>query len=563
MFQRPALYAFALALALTPGCKRSSEDRSKQAFRPEDCCVAAKLPTEATLAEPVPGGTLRVRINTEPAHLGYLIEPDWWLSRIVLHNVNESLVRPDPRDHPRYQMIPELAESWEESADHLRFTFQLREGVLWHDGQPFTSRDVKFTFDKLLDPAVRAGALRQGFADLEAVEAPDEKTIVLRWKRPYPWALRQLGGVPIYPAHAFAGLDGQGFNEAPFMRAPIGTGPYRFEGWERGVAITLSRHDGYWGRPGHVDRMVFRVVEEANLAHLLLLRGELDVDLALSPEQFLGAIHEERLLARYHRFAFFDANFSWIGWNLRREPFSDPKLRRALAMLFDRESVGRELLGGIALPANCVFFHQGPQCDEQTHQPAFAPAKAAAALETAGWRDTDGDGVRDKDGLPLRFAVLVPAGSTLNEQMMLAYQAELRGAGVAMEVERVEWAVLTERLRTHDFDACTLTWFGEIEEDPSQLWHSSQSAEGSNLVGYASPRADALVESIRAEAAPENRALLFRQLNATIVEDAPYLLLFHMPRRGLVHRRLRGLYESPLESLQYRDLWIDPAYADR
>ncbi|MGI5861729.1 MAG: ABC transporter substrate-binding protein [Myxococcales bacterium] len=563
MCRRPALYALALALALTQGCKRSPETQSKPAFEPESCCVAAKLPTEAAKSEPVRGGTLRVRINTEPAHLGYLIEPDWWLSRIVLHNVNESLVRPDPRDHPRYQMIPELAESWEESGDHLRFTFHLREGVRWHDGRPFTSRDVKFTFDKLLDPAVRAGALRQGFADLEAVEAPDEKTIVLRWKRAYPWALRQLGSVPIYPSHAFEGLEGQAFNEAPYMRAPIGTGPYRFESWERGSAITLARSDDYWGRPGHVDRMVFRVVEEENLAHLLLMRGEIDIDLALSPEQFLGAIREPKLLARYHRFAFFDANFSWIGWNLRREPFTDPKLRRALAMLFDRESVGRTLLGGIALPANCVFFHQGPQCDPETHQPAFDPAQAAAALEAAGWRDTDGDGVRDKSGRPLRFAVLVPAGSALSEQMMLAYQAGLRSAGVAMDVERVEWAVLTERLRERDFDACTLTWFGELEEDPTQLWHSSQAAEGSNLVGYASPRADELVEAIRAEADPEKRALLFRRLNAAIVEDAPYLLLFHMPRRGLVHRRLRGLYESPLESIQYRDLWIDPAYADR
>ncbi len=519
-----------------------------------------KLPEGLEAGTPVPGGTITIRMNLEPGHLMYLIEPDWWLSRIVNHNLNESLVRPDPRDHPRYQIVPELAESWEESADHLTHTFRLRKGVTWHDGKPFTSADVKFTYERILDPAVRAASLRHSFQDLESVTAPDPHTVVFKWKKPYVFAMRQFGDIPIYPAHAFAGHEGAKFNEAPFKRAPIGTGPYKFESWVEKSAITLARNDAYWGKKGHVDKLVYRPVPEPNVGQQLLLRGEVDSDMVLTSEQYVEAEKEPLLVDAYHRLKIWESNFAWIGFNMKRPFFEDVRVRKALIKLFDREKMRQTLQRGVPANANCVFYHLGPNCDPATKQVEFDPAGAVADLAAAGWKDTDGDGLLDKGGKPFRFTALYPAGNPVNEQHMLAWKDQLKRAGIELELNKIEWAVFTGKLRSHEFDVCMLAWVGAVENDPTQIWHSSQTEDGSNYVHYASPKADALIEQIRGEFDETKRQALFRALNAQIVEDAPYLLLYHMPKRTLLHRRLRGVYESPIESPQYREMWVDPAW---
>lgn len=515
-----------------------------------------RLPAGLSEGAPIDGGTLTIRTNVEPAHLMYLIEPDGWLSRIVNHNLNESLVRADPRDHPNYRIIPELAEGWDESADRLTSTFQLRKGVRWHDGRPFTAADVKFTFDRLLDPVVRASSLRSGFEALEKVEVVGEHAVKFTWRRPYVFSLRRLADVPILPAHAFVGFEGARFNDAPYKRAPIGTGPYRFESWVEKTAITLARNDDYWGKKGHVAKVVYRPVEEANVAQQLLLRGEIDLDVNLTSEQYVEAEKEPKLVAQYHRVKTWDSNFGWVGFNLQRALFQDVRVRRALAMLLDREKVRATLLRGVPAAANCVFYHLGPACDPATKQVDFDPAAAAKLLDEAGWRDTDGDGLLDKGGAKASFTVTFPAGISVNEQLLLVWKEQLRKAGVELQLSKIEWSVYTGKLRSHEFDACLLAWMGSIEDDPRQVWHSSQSADGSNYVGYQSPEADALIEQIRAEFDEGKRQALYRRLNARIVEDQPYVLLFHQPKRTLVSRRLRGVYESPIESYQVRDVWI-------
>jgi peptide/nickel transport system substrate-binding protein len=257
----------------------------------------------------------------------------------------------------------------------------------------------------------------------------------------------------------------------------------------------------------------------------------------------------------------FGSGFSWIGWNLRRPRFSDVRLRRALAMLIDRDGLAERLFHGVPVPANCVFYHLGPDCDPAVRAPGFDPAGARRLLAAAGYADPDGDGVLDRDGAPLRFSLLFPAGQPANEQLLLVFQDEARRAGIDLRLEKLEWAAFLSRLRAHDFEACFLSFSSDVEDDPFQLWHSTQGKDGSNLVGYASPEADDLLARIRGEFDPERRAALFRALNARIVADQPMALLFHLPRRALVHRRLRGLYDAPIESFQYRDAWIAPAGA--
>ncbi len=569
---RRLLAVLALAAFVASGCLVRGKSQEEKEAEAQQAAAGAdhfpgldeywregKLPPGLEEGTPVRGGTLTVRLNGQPPSLNYLLDSDYWLSRITLHNLHETLVRPDPRDHPDYEMIPELAERWEVSEDNLTFTFHLRDGVKWHDGKPFTARDVRFTFDRMMDPSVRAMHLRQAFEDLERVETPDERTVIFRYEKPYVWALRKLGEIPILPAHAFEGVEGAAFNSHPYQRAPIGTGPFRFESWEDHKAITFARNDDYWGRKAWVDKVVYRVLPEPNVAQQLLMRGELDIDTTLTSESYVQLAAEPKVVDTFHRVKFFESMFAWIGWNHQRPIFQDARVRRALAMLFDREKLRISLFEGIPENANCVFYHLGPGCDPADRQPAFDPDGAAKLLREAGWQDTDGDGVLDRDGVPFRFTLTIPSGSPTNEAMVLVFKQELYRAGIEMELQKIEWSVFSNRLRNHEFDACMLAWIGDVESDPYQVWHSSQAAGGSNYISYANDELDELALRIRGEFDYEKRQALFRRFNQIVVEEAPMLLIYHLPRRTMIHRRLRGVYLSPMEFFQVRDMWIQPA----
>lgn len=570
--------AVALFLAAaSAGCTRGKTEEEKAAARAEAAKKALQVPEgldsywrEGVLppgleeGTPARGGTLVVRINTEPPSLSGLIDTDGWIRRITAHNVYESLVRPDPRDHPNYRIVPELATSWEASGDRLTWTFRLRKGVRWHDGTPFTARDVKFTYDRIQDPLVRSAHFRQAFQDLERVEAVDDHTVVFHWRKPYVWALQQVGNIPIFPAHAFAGYEGARFNNAPIMRAPIGTGPFRFVSWEDHKAITFERFEDYWGQKAWVDRLVYRTISEPNVAFQLLMRGELDLDTDLLAEQYVNAAWDPNLVAKFHRVKFFESQFAWIGWNNQRPLFRDARVRRALAMLFERKKINLALYAGLYEEANCVFYHLGPHCDPVTRQPDYDPAAAASLLEEAGWRDSDGDGVLDRDGVRFQFTITIPSGNPVNEQMLLAYQQQLYRLGIEMNVQKVEWSIYAAKLRKHEFDACMLAWINSSPEgDPYQVWHSTQADGGSNYIAYQDPEVDSLIETIRGTFDDGERSALFRALNAKILEDQPLMPIFHQPRRTLLHRRVKGVYLSPIPYFQVRDMWIDPSWGKK
>lgn len=571
------ILAVALFFAfVSSGCTRGKTEEEKAAARTAAARKALHVPEgldaywrDGVLppgiedGTPVPGGTMVVRINTEPPSLSNLIDSDGWITRITAHNLYEALVRPDPRDHPTYHYIPELATSWEVSEDQRTLTFQLRRGVQWHDGKPFTSKDVKFTYDRILDPLVRAAHHRQALEDLDRVETPDDFTVIFHWKNPYVWALQKVGDVSIVPAHAFEGHEGAKFNNAPYMRAPIGTGPFKFVSWEDQKAITFERFEGYWGKKAHVDRVVYRTISEPNVALQLMMRGEIDLDMTLQSEQYVNAAWDPNLVENFHRLTYFESQFAWVGWNNQRPVFRDPKVRRALAMLFERDKINLALYANLNQPAHCVFYHLGPNCDPETRQPSFDPAAAATLLEEAGWRDSDGDGVLDREGVPFRFTITIPSGNPVNEQMLLVYQQQLYRLGIEMDIQKVEWSIYAAKLRNHEFDACMLAWISSTPEtDPYQVWHSSQAAGGSNYVAFQDPDVDALVEQIRGTFDEEERQALFRSLNARIIRDQPLMPIFHQPRRTLLHRRVKGVYLSPMQFFQVRDFWIDPSWGN-
>jgi len=508
---------------------------------------------------PRKGGTLTVRLYAEPPSLDRFTDSDYVIQQLVNGTVQETLARVDGTNAPEFPLEPLLAERWEIADEGRSVTFFLRRGVRWHDGSSFTGHDVVASLQKVLDPKVRSMHLRSYLEELASfdVDPADDHVVRTRWKRPYFMAFRFLAtSLPLLPKHA---LDASGdLLSSAVHRAPIGTGPFKFESWKTGDRLTFTRNDAYWGRPAHLDRLVFRVVAEEAVAFQLLQKGEFDLYLKLSPRQWtedmpaLPALRES-----YRRVRFFFPNYSWIGWNLRSPLFSDVRVRRALSLLLDRDGLLRHYLQGVDAPATCHFFRDSTSCDPSIVPTPHDPREARRLLDEAGWIDHDGDGVRENGGNRLEFTYLIPASSTFGLRLGAWMQQEYAKHGIAMEVKKVEWSVFVQELREHRFGACMLAWaYNDAVIDPFQIWHSSQAKGGSNYVSFADPEADALIEQARTTLDDTARNALFRKLSALLYDRQPYAWLFTRPHLDAVKTRVHGLRPS-LAWYRLADAWVE------
>jgi peptide/nickel transport system substrate-binding protein len=464
----------------------------------------------------------------------------------------------DPYDHPAYRHRPALAERWEIGADQRTYTFTLRRDVLWHDGEPFTARDVMATFQKVRDPTTKAVHVRASTQDIETLDALDDYTVRFRLKQPYFLAMDRLfAGIPIQPAHVLDKLTGSQYNDAAtntLNRHPIGTGPFRFESWVSNQRITLARNDAYWRRTAYLDKVIFRIVKEGTITLELAERQELDIVQRVLAEQWAN-MDESRFRSKYNRSLFYDPNYWWIGYNQNRSIFQDRRVRRAMTKLVDRPGIISALHHGLARPTTCHFYSESDACDPTLLPMPYDPVTAVKELEAAGYTDSDGDGVRERNGKPLKFALMISASSEDAARMGTLLKESLARAGIEMQLQRVEWSAFVRRLRERDFDACSLIWALSPRGDPTQIWHSSSINGGSNYVGFNNPLADKIIDEARVTLNDEKRNRLYREFGRILYEEQPYTWLLSRPQLTLLHRRLHGVRNSLL-GLQYKDMWV-------
>jgi len=497
---------------------------------------------------PVPGGEVVVHLETEPAHLNNLIQPEGWRYRVTLH-IHEPLVREDPGTGA---YVPGLAERWEVSNDKLTYTFHLRAGVRWHDGQPFSSRDAAFTFDKIFG---EAPALRGGFEPFGCRhEAPDERTFRLVCKKPYFMMLANLDGLPILPAHAMGDGD---LNKHPLKRRPLGTGPYKFDHWTPGSEIVLARNDDYWGKKAYLDRIVYLYVENPVTAVQLAAKGELDFVSRVREPQWVGMVKTDpKIRANFREIVDWPNQYSYLSFNCGGAMFSDARVRRAMAHLFDADRILKDLMYGMGKRIATVYHEKSPGFHDGLLPYPFDPDRAKQLFDETGWKDTDGDGVRDKDGKPFRFTFLMSVGSATLEKQITVYQEDLRKAGIRMDVTKIEFAQFLDRAGKHDFDMLGL---GNTEYsprmDPYFNYHSSQIEGGQNWSGYANPDMDALLDTMRVELDEQKRAEIDRRIQELAYEDLPYVPAFTQPVPAIVHKRFCGVKTS-VEWYQLNQWWI-------
>lgn len=518
--------------------------------------VIADLVGDKGEGEPVDGDWLVTRLPVEPPTLNILLDTaDAYANRICNLNVFESLIDLDNRT---LQAVPLVAERWDVSEDHLTYTFHLRKGVTFSDGTPLTAHDVKFSLDTIQDPKNETADLRNYFQDITSAEVPDDYTIVFHCSRPYFRHLLMIGGMPIFPKHIY----GQGnFNTHNNNRSPIGSGPYVFDSWETNNQIALRRNPNYWNkeRRPHLDRLVWRIITDDDSALEVFMRGDID-SIGMTPEQWHSRTESPEFKARANKFTTLSrpgyvGGYSYIAWNLRRPLFQDKRVRHALTMLLDRETILREVFYGLGIVVTGPEFSGSPEYDDSVKSIPFDPKGAQDLLAEAGWKDTDNDGILDKDGVTFEFGYIIPESSHEYGVLATVYQEQLKKAGIKMTVLPREWGSLIESLTKRAFDAITLQWAIPVDSEPYQVWHSSQSEKGSNYPGFTNAEADKLMEDIRLEFDRSKRIPMFHRFHQIVAEEQPYTFLFNIYTLGALDKRFRNVYVYA-QGTDPREWWV-------
>lgn len=490
------------------------------------------------------GGRLIRAISADTQNMNYLINNDSTAADFQ-QLANSSLAT---RNYARPELYqPLMAESWEISPDKKSYRIKLRRGILWHDftdpvnGKQYvrrivTAADFKFFVDVVKNPDVNCEPLRVYYQDLEAVEVINDYEFVVRWKNVFYGSMAATLGMSPLPRHLYQGddpvFDGKKFNDDHRRnRILIGCGPYRLLRWEKDMRVIFVRFDDYFGKvlgiEPPLDTIVYELIKHPNTRLQALLAGQLD-RLGLTPDQWEKRTASKEFEKDIKRYEYLSMTYSYIGYNLRNPLFADRKVRQALTMLIDREAILREVYYGLGRVINGPFFPESVFYNREIKPWPFDIERAKQQLAEAGWRDTDGDGILDRDGRKFSFTMMQIASHPIQSKMLPMIKETMAKAGIDMKIQVFEWSVFVQRIEQQSFEACALGWTMPLDPDPYQVWHSSQADKSgsSNHIGYKNPEIDRLIEELRVTFEPEKRVELCHRIGRILHEDQPYTFLF-------------------------------------
>ncbi len=508
----------------------------------------------ATRSEPeVPeaqryGGTLVVAGRGDPVSMNSLVSTDFESAQHQIHVLFVTLVGNDARYEPQ----PYFARSWEFDSDTSEVIFHLRHDLEWHDGTPVTSRDVAFTFERLKDPAV-AFPNPSYFDYWDAVDVIDPVTVRF-FLRPHANALYGWTRTAIMPEHILGDVPPEQLESHPFgVLAPVGNGPFRFVERVPGDRWVFEANPDFpaelGGRP-YLDRLVYRQIPDDFALTAALQTGEVDLLIEASPAMLDQVGGDTTIVST----SYSAPEYAFIAWNSRRPEFADPRVRRALTMAIDRETLVEAVLGGngTAAPGPVGPWHWAY---DSTWEPLpFDPEAAAALLDEAGWRDSDGDGTRDRAGEPFSFELLATPRREWAAVQTLT-QASLGQIGVEVEPVVREQGALIPLVIGADrrFDAVLIGWARDVPLNDVDLWACDQVGQPFQFTSYCNPALDAVLDSIPLTPDRGRLRSLIGRYHELIVEDQPYTFLYYVDRVDLARSRVYGT------RMDSRGDWVDVA----
>ena len=487
--------------------------------------------------QPVPGDTLVVGAIGDARTLIPILASDS-ASADICGLVFNGLVK----YAPDLTLTGDLAERWDVEEDGLVVVFHLRRNVRWQDGAPFTARDVRFTYERLIDPSIPT-PYSGDFERVESLEVVDDHTVRVRYKEPFAPGLASWG-MWMMPQHLLESADWQ---TTPLARRPIGTGPFRFRRWKTGESIELTANpDSFEHRP-HLDRYFYRIIPDQATMFLELSTQQLDLS-SVTPLQYRRQTDTPFFQQHYRKFRYPAFGYTYLGYNLNDTRFSDRRVRQALNAAINKEEIIEGVLMGLGRVSTGPFPPESWAYNSAVTPAPHDPAKARALLAEAGWTDSNGDGWLDRNGAPFAFVLLTNQGNDQRQKAAEIIQRRLKEIGVQVEIRVVEWsAFLSQFIDTRNFEAILLGWGLSRDPDLFDIFHSSKTKPGEfNFAGYHNEEVDALILKGRRTFDQERRAAIYRRIHALIYEDQPYTFLYVPDALPVVHSRVRHVEATPI-----------------
>jgi ABC-type transport system substrate-binding protein len=383
--------------------------------------------------------------------------------------------------------------------------------------------------------------------------------------------LEAAGSLRLVAEHYYNDLDIE-YQEHPRRDIPLGVGPYRFVEWDTNNRIVVERWDDYWGeKKPKIRRIEFRIINDGVVAYQVLNKGDIDA-LLVGTNVFKNKTDSEFFKQHFFKMSFYLPGYSYMSWNNKRSFFNDKRCRQAMSHLLDVESAAHNIYLDMACPVTGPFYFKEPAYDSELKPYEYNIEKAKQLLDEAGWVDSDGDGIRDKDLNGDQIISKEPLDDDLNRREVFDFEILLSGGidtqnnwralmlirncekvGIKCKIRMVEWALFLPWLVQRRFDAATATYGLSIEADPYMHFHSSQAREGYNRQQYVDAEMDRLLEEARQELDKQKRTALFRKIHAKLREDQP--LTFQLARRHnwLINKRIKNVtaYDSGFNFLEW------------
>lgn len=485
--------------------------------------------------DPIPpesGGVLTNAMIGEPNNLIAMIAGDS-ASSAIAGQIFNALLKYDEN----LGFEGDLADSWTISDDYKKITFNLKQDIKWADDKPFTCEDVLFTWKKVTDPDTRT-PYGSDYQLVSSASCANNHIFIAEYDEPYAPALETWASLHILPEHL---LKNENINDTYFSLNPTGTNFYALDEWTTGQQVKLKTNpNSVHGRP-LLEKKITRIIPDLSSQFMELIAGNIDL-MNINPIQYSRVFpSRSELNDKINLYKEMGNGYTYFGFNLKKKPFDDLNIRKAISYAINKEEIINGVLLGLGEEITSPYKPGTYWENKSINKISFDVSKSRELLEKSGYQ-LNANNIYEKDGKPLAFEILTNQNKQ-REMTAVLIQRRLQDIGIDVSIRVIEWASFVNRfIKTGEFEAVVLGWSLSLDPDQYSIWHSSQDGPGQfNFIGYNNPRVDTLLENGRKELKNEKRKQIYDEFSKIIYDEQPIIYLYAGYGLTAIHKKIKGV----------------------
>ena len=484
------------------------------------------------LIPPESGGAVTNAMIGEPNNLIAMIAGDS-ASSAIAGQIFNALLKYDQN----LGFEGDLADSWTISDDYKKITFNLKQDIKWADDKPFTCEDVLFTWKKVTDPDTRT-PYGSDYQLVSSASCANNHIFIAEYDEPYAPALETWASLHILPEHL---LKNENINDTYFSLNPTGTNFYALDEWTTGQQVKLKTNpNSVHGRP-LLEKKITRIIPDLSSQFMELIAGNIDL-MNINPIQYSRVFpSRSELNDKINLYKEMGNGYTYFGFNLKKKPFDDLNIRKAISYAINKEEIINGVLLGLGEEITSPYKPGTYWENKSINKISFDVSKSRELLEKSGYQ-LNANNIYEKDGKPLAFEILTNQNKQ-REMTAVLIQRRLQDIGIDVSIRVIEWASFVNRfIKTGEFEAVVLGWSLSLDPDQYSIWHSSQDGPGQfNFIGYNNPRVDTLLENGRKELKNEKRKQIYDEFSKIIYDEQPIIYLYAGYGLTAIHKKIKGV----------------------